>query len=121
MAIRVEIKRLILKGIWRSAQANSLALAQAIGAALDARYEQVSDGSIIASTSGSGYSVSYSTPSGSGISPIDVAEAVSYLDDLHSLAVAKYPSGTDTEKYTWMLAQLQKVRSFSTMVREVRL
>ena len=121
MAIRVEIQRLILKGIWRSAQANSLTLANAIGAALDARYEQVADGSIIASTSGSGYSVSYSTPSGSGISPVDVAAFVSYLDDLHNLAVAKYPSGTDLEKYTCMLAQLQKFRSFSTSFPEVRI
>lgn len=121
MAIRVEIKRLILKGIWRSAQANSLTLAQAIGAALDARYEQVSDGSIIASTSGSGYSVSYSTPSGAGISPIDVAEVVSHIDDLHSAAVTKFPSGTDLEKFNWMLAQLVKARSYSTLFRDVRI
>jgi len=121
VAIRVEVKRLILKGIYRSAIANSLTLANAIGAALDARYEQVADGSIIASTSGSGYSVSYSTPSGAGITPIDVAQAVSELDDLYTAALAKYPSGTDAQKYDWMIAQLVKVRTYSTLFRDVRI
>lgn len=121
MAVRVEIKRLFLKGIYRSALANSQTLAEALDAAQDARFTEVENGSIIASTSGSGYSVSFTIPSGVGFSPVDVAMALSELDDLYDCAVTKLPSGTDLERYQYMLGLLKKVKAYTHNFRDVRL
>lgn len=121
MAVKASIKKIILKGLYRSAVANGQTLREALDAAIDARYTDVSDGKIIASTSGSGYSVSYSVPRGLDISPVTVAEAISDLDDLYDCALTNAAAATDESRFEWMLSKLKTPSRVGYLFRGVRL
>ncbi len=122
MPVRVEYKRALLKGLYRSAIANSQTLADAIGDALDSQHTLTSNGKIVSFSSGSGYSVSFSAPSGAGINPVEVLEAIEQLDELYDDALIDLGGSPNDESiYNWMKSELIPKRSITHKFRKISL
>jgi hypothetical protein len=116
VAASTKFTRGFLRKAWEDAQAATpapvtlLAKLQALNSsAVDA----VSGGKTLSQTTGHGRSVTFTVHGSEGVTPTDMAEVCSRLLDLYDAAVAA-GSATDSDRYAWMMTNLQPVRSLTT-------
>lgn len=123
MAASTTFKKLLLRGIKWDAEAQTLTLADALKAAVQAKFSSsTSKGRFLSGTSQAGHAVSFTLPSHRDATPQEIAEATLELLELFEAVVAELGgSPTDDEVLTAMLAKLIPCRSvqsdFSLMER----
>ena len=110
-----------LRGLYRAAADQGLSLEEALYAALDARFLNVSGGSLVIATAANGHSVQFAAPGDAdSLSPKHILGFVSRLIDIYdqavtALAAAGTASPTDAQILAQMLTdvRLLSIRSFT--------
>ena len=96
---------------WDAADA-SISLADALKAAIRARYTETRTGKTLVGTSSNGTSVSFTVPS--GISPAEILGTLNYLYRLYTITAAAADVGTaDATLLATMLEELGPANSFT--------
>jgi len=120
MSVRTNDKRAFLRGIKWDADDASLALKDALKAALRGQIQEVATGKVLVGSQGNGQSVSFALPS--SFDAPTALRVVGELFDLYETSIAALDTGaTDAEVFTEMMDRLQPVRSFTTDHSNIRI
>lgn len=116
MAASSDIKRLFLRGIYATAQAEDQTLSESLNALALGSYKTTSSGKYISSTMAAGRKVDFIIPpAGRGLTPTEIGEVLSQLLDLYDVcedALISVPitSPTDAQLFDEMMDRMQPRR-----------
>lgn len=114
--VSTNFKRLFVRNLLWTAQADSTTLLAILKTLADARIEATQKGKVIISTAGNGHTTSFQIPS--DFSPSDAADLIGELVDRYYEARDKLiadgtASPTDTQIHDEMLAKLRPIRTLA--------
>lgn len=101
--------KLLLRVVWNAAKIQGITLYNALLAAAQDRIRDTQTGLVITTTQVGSHSVGRSALQVGGLSPVQIAETVSFLLDLYDVTRAADSEAADEEIYTTMLAEIQPV------------